>query len=521
MEKHSTRLWLTALLLGWAADFLFWSSAVGINYVVFLTLCLVAETLLLLSAGMRPAHASLWLLLPLVFFLAMTVLRHEPLSAFLAFAFTLFLLGILTNTYLAGDWMQYRLVDYFMAAMKVLGGIFITPVEYIDAVVKESKKQAGRKDVRERLQAILRGAFIAIPILLLFGTLLASADMIFAKKLEEFFHLLTTETVFRAVLVIFYAYGISGILFLVSRSSESGQPAAERKSAKRILGFTEASIVLGSIILLFGFFVIIQFRYFFGGNVNIDMTQYTYSSYARSGFNELVTVAFLSLALILGFSSLTQRKEGLQKRIYSWLNVSVVGLVVVILISAYQRLMLAIDWHGYSRLRLYPRVFMVWLGILLIVVVALEVLDRQRHFAFAAVLASLGFALTLNLMNVDGAIVHHNVWRALQGRHFNVPHLASLSSDAVPSLVDEFLSPSLPVEIKEGIGAALACQQAALEQKEEPDWRSFHASDWLAERALQGVQAELSGYNYKMFNLVGRVRTPGNKVYYCQDSFGD
>ena len=65
MEKHSTRLWLTALLLGWAADFLFWSSAVGINYVIFLTLCLVAGTLLLLSAGFRPARASLWLLLPL------------------------------------------------------------------------------------------------------------------------------------------------------------------------------------------------------------------------------------------------------------------------------------------------------------------------------------------------------------------------------------------------------------------------------------------------------------------------
>jgi hypothetical protein len=46
---------------------------------------------------------------------------------------------------------------------------------------------------------------------------------------------------------------------------------------KRWLGFLEAAIVLGSVSLLFLIFVIIQFRYFFGGEVNIGIEGYTYS----------------------------------------------------------------------------------------------------------------------------------------------------------------------------------------------------------------------------------------------------
>ncbi|MBI3172227.1 MAG: DUF4173 domain-containing protein [Chloroflexi bacterium] len=524
MEKYSTRLWLTALLLGWAADLLFWSSAMGINYVIFLTLCLVAGTLLLLSAGFRPARASLWLLLPLAFFLLMTVLRREPLSAFLAYTFTLFPLGILINTYLEGNWLQYRLWDYLKGAAKVISALLTTPLEYI-VRVHDIQKETGNASSFEAIKPVLRGILIATPILFLFGSLLSSADLIFAQKIKEFFGLfdfsIVAERAVRFILILVYAYSISGVLYQTSIGSNNQETNTEQKIVIQRLSFTESSIVLGSIILLFGFFVVIQFRYFFGGNANINMSQVTYSSYARSGFNELVTVAFSSLVLILGLSSLTRFEGRMQKRIYSGLNIGVVGLVIVILISAYQRLMLAIDWHGYSRLRLYPLVFMIWLGILLIIVVVLEALDRQRHFAFAAVLASLGFALTISLMNVDGTIVHHNVWRALQGKHFNVSHLASLSSDAAPALVDEFLSPTLPSEIKEGVGAALVCQQTALDAYVNEDWRAFHGSDWMAGRALQKVQAQLADYHYKFFGGAGRVRTPGNRVYFCEDLSGD
>jgi hypothetical protein len=426
---------------------------------------------------------------------------------------------VLLNTCLGGRWMQYGLLDYLKGVMKILAGLLMLPAEHF-ILLHEERERQGVSGKGIPVAPILRGFLIALPILVILGSLLASADVIFARKLADFVDLFDfsdfTEDFIRLILILVYAYSIFGLLLLAATRSQDGDLLSETSLVKFRLGFTEASIVLGSVILLFGFFVAIQFRYFFGGDANIGVAGYTYSSYARRGFNELVIVAFFSLILILGLSTLTLRADGRQKRIYTGLNVGIVGLVTVMLFSAYQRLMLAIDWHGYSRLRLYPRVFMIWLGVLLIAILVLEVLDRQRHFAFTAVLASLGFALTISLMNVDGAIVHHNVWRASQGRYFNVSHLSSLSPDAVPALVDEFLSPSLSTEIREGLGAAIVCQQHALQQAGTSDWRAFHGSDWLAARAIQTVQDRLAGYNFKAVYGPARVRTPGNDVYYCK-----
>ena len=48
---------------------------------------------------------------------------------------------------------------------------------------------------------------------------------------------------------------------------------------------------------------------FFGGETNIGVAGYTYSQYARRGFNELVIVAFFSLVMILGLSTITRREK--------------------------------------------------------------------------------------------------------------------------------------------------------------------------------------------------------------------
>ena len=261
--------------------------------------------------------------------------------------------------------------------------------------------------------------------------------------------------------------------------------------------------------------MIIQFQYFFGGETNIGVTGYTYSQYARRGFNELVIVAFFSLVMILGLSTVTQREKETEKRVYSGLSTGLVALVMIILVSAYQRISLAIDWHGFSRLRLYPRVFLIWLAVLLLAVVILEIFQRERYFAFAAILASLGFAVSLTLTNVDAAIVRHNVPRVLGGKNLNVSHLASLSFDAVPALVDEYNSSAYSQDVHEGIGAALLCylNTDSFPGAYDRDWRAFNLSRWRAHIALQSVQASLQEYGIKRFPW--RVRIPGNALYEC------
>ena len=135
----------------------------------------------------------------------------------------------------------------------------------------------------------------------------------------------------------------------------------------------------------------------------------------------------------------------------------IVVLVGVMLVSAYMRLGLYEMAYGFTRLRTYVHVSLIWLGVLLGAVVLLELVRRERWFASAALVCSLGFGLTAAALNVDDFIVRQNVDRAHRGQGLDVAHLASLSTDAVPALVEEFASQSSPPETREAVGAALAC----------------------------------------------------------------
>jgi hypothetical protein len=316
------------------------------------------------------------------------------------------------------------------------------------------------------------------------------------------------------------AYLLAGVFLHAAMRSRDEKITEEKKSiVKPFLGFTESSVVLACVISLFLIFVLVQFRYFFGGETNIGVEGYTYSQYARRGFNELVTVAFFSLVMLVVLSTVTKRQDEMQRRIYSALSVAVVLLVLVILVSAFQRISLAISWHGYSRLRLYPRIFLIWLGMLLIAVAILEILQRERYFMSATVVAMLGFAATLTLFNVDAAIVKLNVYRSWHGRNLNVPHLASLSTDAIPALADDFLSPRLPTSTHEGVGAILACYRYFEDApyQSEYDWRSFNLSSSQAHAALEEIRPGLAGYTilYKKYPV--KVRTPHGVVYPCRE----
>jgi hypothetical protein len=262
-------------------------------------------------------------------------------------------------------------------------------------------------------------------------------------------------------------------------------------------------------------FVIIQFQYFFGGQSNIGVAGYTYSQYARRGFSELVTVAFFSLLLIMGLGTITKRQKEIEQKIYSWLSIAIVLQVLVILTSAYQRLALAIDWHGFSRLRLYPQVFLIWIAILFVAIVVLEIFHQERYFAFAFVLASLGFAISLTLFNVDAAIVKRNISRVSLGKNLNVGHLSSLSADAIPALVEAYQSQNISEATREGIGAILACYLYEYESIEKSDdWRSFNYSYWKASQLLAEMKPFLTTYRVSKSSL--RVRTPSNALYECR-----
>jgi hypothetical protein len=289
--------------------------------------------------------------------------------------------------------------------------------------------------------------------------------------------------------------------------------------------------VLGGVVVLFGVFVVIQFQYFFGGHANINLEGYTYSEYARRGFGELVAVAFFSLLLLLGLGAITRREGDMHRRVFSGFGAGLVLLVIVMLFSAFQRLVLYEIAYGFSRLRTYTHIFMIWLGLLLVAVVVLEIVRRESRIGFAMVLASMGFVVSLGLVNVDALIVRQNIQRELsgvdpsaaqEGIGLDANYFLELSDDAIPALVNGFQNTALPVPIREKIGAALVCKRydRGLNDREIP-WQSFHFARFLADRELERVKKDLSDYKILDTDFPVVVETSGGEEFSCSPYYSD
>lgn len=530
MKTNPNRFWFTVILLGWAFDFLFWKKPAGINFFLYVVLCLATGIYLLKTDGLRLSPRSSLLLIPVAFLAAMTFFRLEPLTMFLSVAMTLFLMGVFAITYLGGQWTRYGLLDYFFGYLRLFGSMLVRPIGFSSEVRKEQPSSSEKRS--SRIWPVLRGIVIALPVIAVFAALLSAADPIFEKEFTGLINLLNIdnlpEYIFRLVYILIFAYALAGIYLHAAEKSD--EKLEEKPLIPPFLGFTESTIVLGSVVVLFTAFVIIQFQYFFGGQANINIEGYTYSEYARKGFGELVAVAFFSLLMLLGLGAVTRRETDGQRRTFSILGISLVGLVIVMLISAYERLVLYEAAYGFSRLRTYTHVFMIWLGLLLVAVAILEMLRRERSIGLTMILALLGFVISLGLLNVDAFIVTQNVQREVQAvdsgyssvesSDLDAQYFMELSDDAVPGLVSAYTDESMPVAVHEKVGAALVCKRYQREQDtREIPWQSFHVSRYRADIKFAEIDEDLNSYTIKDETWPVTVEAPNGDEFTCWQNY--
>jgi len=531
MKKNPNKLWVIVFALGWFFDFLFWKKTPGVNFAIFSMACLIAAFYFLLSDGLRPNRASLSLLPLFGFFAAVTFIRAEPMTIFLAYTFTLLTMSILAFTYLGGRWYLYTIVDYVGKYFTLLGSMVARPISFM-ADVRKDQMDSGTQPSKRNIWPVVRGVIIALPIIAIFASLLASADVIFGQRLTDLMDLFNLENlpefIFRLIYIVIIGYALAGVILHAATESKDEKIGKEEKPLiPAFLGFVESAIVLGSVVALFAAFVAIQFQYFFGGATNIHIDGYTYAEYARKGFGELVAVAFFALLMLLTLSAVTKRETETQRKVYSGLGVMLVALLLVMLLSAYQRLGLYEAVYGFSRLRTYTHVFLIWIGLLLIATIALEIMRKERMFAFAMLIASFGFAVSLPILNVDVFIVNQNIQREISGATKDVVDLDAqyfidLSDDAIPTLVNTFQTPSTPDPVREKVGAALACIRYERELNEhDTSWQSFHFATFNADRALTSIKKKLATYAVNSTEYPATATTPSGEEFPCSPYYYD
>jgi Domain of unknown function (DUF4173) len=463
-------LLVAALALGTLADLLLYGQRQGVGATLFLWALPCALWMLLRRNGIRASKTSLW---PLVgayaFFAGMLTLRASEFVTGLNLTACCFLLALLARFALPGQLTTLRLGELLGAPFV----LFAASLHRAAPSVGEVACALRSTESRQSAGPLVRGLLLTLPVLLILVPLLASADPVFSQYVGSLLRWLQPERwqeqALRGALVILTAWLAAGGLTLALTSRRTVAPESALEELP--LGFVEAMTVLSSVALVFGAFLSVQLAYLFGGAARVlSVPGLTYAEYARRGFAELVTVAVLTLALILGLQALT-RRTGKQGVGFAGLATGIVAETLVLLSSAWSRMAAYEAAYGATQTRLHVDVFILWLGVALLwLVVTLWSRPWSSRFAIGGLVCALGFAASLDLLNPDALVARRTVLRWEQTGKLDRSALYSLSRDANAELH------TLLKRLPEGpTRAELASLLRPGSQPAEP-WQSWHAT---------------------------------------------
>jgi two-component system sensor histidine kinase BaeS len=290
-----------------------------------------------------------------------------------------------------------------------------------------------------RYMAVLRGAAWALPTVVLFFLLLAEADPTFEEwRTGALFALKDLAFLPRLVFWLLLTVVLLGTFGLAARlrpvacwTPREPKPVASRTA-------TERCIVLVSVVVLFALFLVLRLSALFGDPGSRVGSGMTYAEAVHRGFGELTGVVTLTALLILTLdaSALREDREG-RVRILSWV---LLGECLLLLVSAWLRLLAYEDAYGYSMLRVYVHLYMllVALGLLLLACEIIGHIDARRVLRRSFVATLFGLAL-LAYGNVSGWIVERNVERYQRGSALDLDYLVyGAGPDALPT-IEHFL----------------------------------------------------------------------------------
>jgi Domain of unknown function (DUF4173) len=303
-----------------------------------------------------------------------------------------------------------------------------------------------------RLAPIGRGVIVALPVVVGFSLLLASADAVFGRALDEAFNLPVDldEVVHRGVFSVLAAgliagpltlsAGAAGIFSWSGLTGSSAGPAGATEPAPRTrrVGVVETLVVVVAVDLLFAAFALVQVVYLFGGVDTLGVVGMTYSDYARQGYFQLVGVVGLAGLLLLGAHEVMGRT-----RAFLAATLALLGLTSVILASAALRLALYQGAYGWTALRFFVAASIAWLAICLGLAAGLLLADRMRWLPHALVGSAVAVTLLVSALGPQAFVMRENLARVVDpslvasggSAGFDLPYGLTLGDDAVPDLV--------------------------------------------------------------------------------------
>jgi len=492
-----------ALLLGLAGDALLRDLPVGTAFPVWIALLVLAMTAAAWSDGRAISREAAAWLAAAIFFSCGLVWRDSTTLQVLDVFATLGSLGMAAIA--LSDARAALLAARFRDTVWAAGSLAVTMmVGFLPLAFREMFTAESREGVASRTGRVIRAVLIAGALLLIFGTLLRDADPIFSSlvTLPQF----DLGTIVSHVFVTaFYAWLVSGwargaLLVDVGKYRAPNQIPFS-------VSLLDITTALGTLNALFTVFVVAQLGWFFGGEEFLRArTGLTAAAYARQGFFQMLSVALLVVPLLLVTRATLKPGRDLERR-HTVLSIPLIALLGAILFSAAMRMKLYVHYYGLTTERLYPLVFMAWLGVVLLWLALTVLRGRGRPFIAGVAVSGLVVLAALNVAAPDAFVARFNLARAATaGRDaqtvLDLENLANLSGEAADIAVRATLAQRSPLDTNDVL--AERCNAAStllrrwgpaslikMRSVTEDSWRFWNAGQDAALRTVGASSAAL------------------------------
>jgi len=249
------------------------------------------------------------------------------------------------------------------------------------------------------LKRALIGIIIALLMVAFILPLLMSADQVFDYYVSRMFRDISGFTfVFHSLVVITAAAFFYSFLWNI----EFGENKTYRIPEGWSLDIIISAIALGSILLPYLLFCLIQFTYLFAGaGLPANMT---YAEYAREGFAQTVTVCAVNLLMFCVFLRL-----GRGHKLLKALLLGLLALTGIMLASGAVRLNLYIAAYGMTWLRLLSAWFIVYLAAVIMLCAVRLLFKKELPVVALSALLLLIWYVALGYLNPDNFIDWFNM----------------------------------------------------------------------------------------------------------------
>ncbi|MET7369716.1 DUF4153 domain-containing protein [Streptomyces sp. NPDC005566] len=338
-------------------------------------------------------------------------------------------------------------------------------------------------DSKGHVRTAVRSAVVAVVLLIVFGALFASADAAFADLLGNLLPDLSLgDAPWR---VFLFVLGLVGALAAAHTAAAPVRWDGITVRPGPARGRVEWALPLIVLNLLFAAFIALQLAVLLGGYDKVlEETGLKPAQYARQGFWQLLWATVLTLIVIALALRWAPRGRSGDRTLVRGVLGALCVLTLVVVASALRRMDLYVDSFGLTRLRISVAAVELWLGVVLVLILAAGVFGARLLPRAIAVSAAAG-VLAFGLISPDGLIAEHSVQRYDDNKNIDIDYLAGLSADAVPAL------DKLPEPLR---SCALERIRRDLVTSDAPwyasSWGEARARDILEERTVSDRESE-------------------------------